>query len=786
MGKFINRKSLKILEYDKILGSIANYTSSEHAKNTVLSIKPTVSLEEAEYWLNLTEEAYKISYEHCVSPTFALDNMSEILNNAKKHATLSCADILKVCRLLRTSRLAYSAINQINDDELGDIKSLLSGIFIDNELEKSIYESILGENEVSDNASPALKSIRQSIRSCNDRIRQKLNSYVTSSDYSNYLQDSLITMRNNRYVIPLKSEYSKQIKGLVHDQSSSGATVYVEPMAIVELNNELRSLNAEENNEIERILQFFSQKITYSCENLELSYETVAYLDSIFAKARYAQEIKGKRVALNDVGYVNVIQGRHPLIDKEKVVPVSISVGGEYNTLLITGPNTGGKTVCLKLVGILSLMIASGIFVPCDSDSKLAVYENVFCDIGDEQNIEQNLSTFSSHMTNLIYISNHVSENCLLLLDELGGGTDPVEGSALAISLLEYFKNRGCKTITSTHYNELKEYAYAQKGVAVSGMDFDPQTFAPTYRLIMGHSASSNALEIASSLGLKKNIVEDARSRLSNEKLAFDNVIKGAEKSRREALEYERKARENYEISEKSTQEAKKALEELNEQKQKLEEKLRKSAKDLLVDYLEEAEDLLDELKEQVKKGDEQALFEARRLKKKLSDIRIEEQKPVNKFEFSDGEIEVGDNVYVDTLEKVGEVQKINDKKREYQVKVGILTTNVKFDSCKKVNLHKEKEAVKVTLTREYTNKPFSFELNLIGQRVDEALYNLENYISEAILHNCSEIRIVHGKGTGILRKAVQDFLKTSQHVDSFRLGKYGEGESGVTIATLK
>ncbi|MDE6614208.1 MAG: endonuclease MutS2, partial [Clostridia bacterium] len=353
--------------------------------------------------------------------------------------------------------------------------------------------------------------------------------------------------------------------------------------------------------------------------------------------------------------------------------------------------NTGGKTVCLKLVGILSLMIASGIFAPCDGDSKLAIFDNVFCDIGDEQDIEQNLSTFSSHMTNLIYISNHVNRNCLLLLDELGGGTDPVEGSALAISLLEYFKNKGCKTITSTHYNELKEYAYAQSGVAVSGMDFDPQTFAPTYRLIMGHSASSNALEIASSLGLKKNIVDGARGRLSKEKLAFDNVIKGAEKSRRDALEYERKAKENYEISEKSTQEAKKALEELNEQKQKLEEKMRKSAKDLLSDYLEEAEDLLEELKEQVKKGDEQALFEARRLKKKLGDIRIEEQKPITKLEFLDGNIAVGDSVYVDTLEKVGEVQKINEKKREYQGKVGILTKNVKYASCSKVYLHTEK-----------------------------------------------------------------------------------------------
>ncbi|MDE5616491.1 MAG: endonuclease MutS2, partial [Clostridia bacterium] len=450
MGKFINRKSLRILEYDKILSAIANYTSSDIAKNTVLSIKPAIGLEQAEYLLDLTEQAYKVMFEHCVSPTFSVDDMSEILNNASKHATLSCADILKVGRLLRTSRLLYGAINQINDGELGDIKALIANLFIENELENSIYQSILGENEVSDNASSALKSIRQSIRNCNERIRQKLNSYVTSSNYSSYLQDSLITMRNNRYVIPLKSEYSKQIKGLVHDQSSSGATVYVEPMAIVELNNELRALNAEENNEIERILQFFSQKITYVCEMLTLSYKTIANIDAIFAKARYAQEIKGKRVEINNSGNVNIIDGRHPLIDKEKVVPVSVSIGGEYNTLLITGPNTGGKTVCLKLVGILSLMVASGIFPSCDGDSKLAIFENVFCDIGDEQNIEQNLSTFSSHITNLIYIANHVSENCLLLLDELGGGTDPTEGSALAISLIDYFKNKGCKTITST------------------------------------------------------------------------------------------------------------------------------------------------------------------------------------------------------------------------------------------------------------------------------------------------------------------------------------------------
>ncbi|MDE6372667.1 MAG: Smr/MutS family protein, partial [Clostridia bacterium] len=360
------------------------------------------------------------------------------------------------------------------------------------------------------------------------------------------------------------------------------------------------------------------------------------------------------------------------------------------------------------------------------------------------------------------------------------------EGSALAISLIEFFKNKGCKTITSTHYSDLKEYSLVTEGIASAGMDFDPITFAPTYKLIMGQSSSSNALEIATSLGLKKHIVENARGRLSKEKIAFDNVIKGAERSRRLAQEYEEKAKENYLMSEKAAQTAKNALEELNLQKQKLEEKMKKGAKDLLSDYLEEADELLEEIKELVKQGDEQALFEARRIRKKLGEIKIEEQKPKRDYSLAEGDIEVGDRVFIANLNNQGEVVGINQKKKECQVKVGILTTTIKLSDCQKIIAEENKDKVKVTVSKEFSNKAFSFEINLIGQRVDEALYNLDNYISEAIMHNCSEIRVVHGKGTGILRKAVQDYLKTSPAVESFRLGKYGEGESGVTIVTLK
>ncbi len=786
MAKFINRKSLKVLEYDKILLQVANYTSSQLAKNTVLSIKPSIQLEEAEHLLNLTGQAIEILYEHLASPSFSLDEMESILDSAQRHMTLSCGDIIKVGRLLRTARLAFSTIDKINSDSIQDIKDIANLFFYDNELESNIYSSILSDNEVSDNASSALKSIRQSIKACNEKIRQKLNSYVTSASYSSYLQDSLITMRNNRYVIPVKSEYVKQVSGLVHDQSSSGSTVYIEPMAVVEMNNQLRGLCAEESNEIERILQYFSQKINICCENLRDTYERLAYLDSIFAKARYAQEIRGNYVQLNKDGYVDIILGRHPLIDKQKVVPVSISIGNGYNTLMITGPNTGGKTVCLKLVGILSLMAASGIFPPCSADSKLAVFDNIFCDIGDEQNIEQSLSTFSSHMTNLIYICDHVTPNCLLLLDELGVGTDPTEGSALAISLIEYFKNKGCKTVTSTHYSELKEYSLVTDGVVSAGMDFDPLTFAPTYKLIMGQSSSSNALEIASALGLKKHIIQSARGRLSKEKIAFDNVIRGAERSRRLAKEYEDKAKQNYEKTLESTHMAEIALEEVNEQKRKLEEKLKKGAKELLYDYLEEADELIENIKECVRKGDESALFEARKLRKKLADMTVEEQKPVKKIIPEKGKIQVGDRVFISSLNNDGEVLSINEKKGECQVKVGILTTNIKLSACQKIVDNREKQDAKVTVVKEFSNKAFSFELNLIGQRVDEALFNLDAYLSEAVLHNCNEVRIVHGKGTGILRKAVHEYLSSSPIIAEFRLGKYGEGETGVTIATLK
>lgn len=784
--KFINRKSLKILEFDKILTAICNFANSECAKKHILSIKPSTDINEVDYLLNLTEQAYRVMFEHCSAPSFSIDDISDILISVSKHSVLSCGEILKVGRILKCSRIIVNTINNLNDDRLEDLKAIASNCFVDTELENSIYESFLGENEISDNASLALKSIRQSIKNCNERIRQKLMSYITSSNYSNYLQDSLITMRNNRYVIPLKCEYSRQIKGLVHDQSASGATIYVEPMAIVELNNELRTLMAEENNEIERILQYFSQKINYVHEELDIAFKNIILMDSIFAKARYAQEIKAKRATINNKGYVNIINGRHPLIEKQKVVPVSISVGGEYNTLLITGPNTGGKTVSLKLVGVLSLMIASGIFVPCDEESELAIFDNIFCDIGDEQNIEQNLSTFSSHLTNLIYICNHVTPNCLLLLDELGGGTDPAEGSALAVSLIEYFNNKECRTITSTHYNELKEYSYTNNKVATCGMDFDPVTFKPTYKLIMGHTSSSNALEIATVLGLNKDIVDNARSRLSKEKVAFDNIIKGAEKSRKMAIEYEEQAKLSYQKAKQAQEESQKLIDNLNEQKQRLQEKMKKSAKELLGDYLDEADELIEELKECIKKGDEQALFEARKLRKKISDIQIDDEKPQKTYKKLDGKLAVGDNVYIKSLDNTGEILSINEKKKECRVKVGIMTTNIKLSECERILINNIKEPVKVTVSKEFSNKAFSFELNLIGQRVDEAISNLDLYLSDAVMHNCSEVRIVHGKGLGILKDAVHEYLRKSPYVDTYRLGKYGEGDNGVTIVTLK
>lgn len=781
-----SEKELKSLEFDKILKILSGYVFSEPARNRILAIKPENSLKKAQEMLERTVQADRTAYEFCCSPSFSVDDISDYIVALRKDATLSCKALLQIARVLSCAKNFRLSVSKLPEGECPYIVEYAQNMFTDSEAEKRISESVMNENELYDGASAKLREIRQAIRRTNDKIKQKLNGYI-SGGYSKYLQDNIVTMRGDRYVIPVKSECQGQIPGLVHDRSSTGATVFIEPLAVVELNNELRGLLSDEQNEIAVILQSLSFMLSQIADGIERSFNLITEVDCIFAKARYARDIKAVAPLLNGDGIIDIRKGRHPLIDAKKVVPVDVRLGENFKVLLITGPNTGGKTVTLKLVGLLSLMASSGMYVPCEENSRLAVFDGVYCDIGDEQSIEQNLSTFSSHTVNLIRITSQADYNSLVLLDELGAGTDPAEGSALAIAVIEYLLERNCRCITTTHYNELKEYSYRAKGVSNASMDFDPETFAPVYRLLIGVSGSSNALKIAEKLGLPEEITKKANSLLSEEKVSFDSIIAAAESSRRDAdesrkraAEYEQKAKEEYMRAEKLSAEA-------QEKNRKLEEKLTKKANELLGDYMNEADEIIEQIREDLKKGDEQALFEARKKRKRLENLGYakKEEETEERFEKESGEIAVGDSVFVKKLKSTARVEKIDTKKRRYTVVCGNLTTIVGFDDVSKVKITQEKKTLKRRVLPD-TTEGCPHEINVIGQTVDEASFNVDSYLSRAMLCGLKEVRIVHGKGSGALRAGLKTFLSNHPAVQSFRLGKYGEGEDGVTVVTLK
>lgn len=783
----IAQKEIRTLEFDKILNILAGYAYSSPGRQQVLSISPVCDFEEARLLLEYTSQADRTMYEFCCTPSFAIDDITEHIAALEKQATLSCKALLQVAKVLNTAKNFKLSISKLPQGECPLIAEMAASIYVNSSLEKSVTDAVLNENELADGASSKLYSIRQAIRRTNEKIRQKLNSYI-SGGFSKYLQDNIITVRGDRYVIPVKSECQGQIPGLVHDRSATGATVFIEPLAIVELNNELRGLLSDEQNEIAAILQALSFALSQEVSGIQNSFDTIAKADCIFAKARYARDTKAVAPVLNDKGVIRIFKGRHPLINASKVVPIDVRLGDDFKVLLITGPNTGGKTVTLKLVGLFTLMACSGMFVPCEESSELAVFDGVYCDIGDEQSIEQSLSTFSSHMTNLIRITSLADNNSLVLLDELGAGTDPAEGSALAIAVIEYLLNNDCRCITTTHYNELKEYSYTAKGVSNASMDFDPETFAPVYKLLIGVSGSSNAIKIAQKLGLSEKIISRAKECLSQDKIGFDNVIAFAEKSRREAEEYKATAKREQEESARKLQQVNTLVQQLEEKQAKLDEKLAKSSKQLLSDVEEEADEIIDELKELLKKGDEQSLFKAYGLKKKISDLGYKQKsRDDDKERYSkiDGEIKSGDDVYVKKLKMTARVLSVDSKRKRYEISAGNLTTTIKFDEAQKIRIDNEKKQVKAHVTPSLA-QVCPRELNVIGQTVDEAEYNIDSYISQALFSGLKEVRIVHGKGSGALRSGLHRYFSSNKHIESFRLGKYGEGEDGVTILTLK
>lgn len=677
-------KSLNTLEYPQILARLSDFAQSQGGKKKARCLVPFETISEADDALNETAEADKVLFEYSLSPNFAVDDVADILIKAKKGAVLSIADILKVGRSLRVAHKIKKTLTGVKDCPI--LYDIASRLYENEPLEKSIFEDFLSETEVADNATAELRQIRIRIRKLNDNVRTKLQLFITSPQYSKYLQDSIVTMRGDRYVIPLKSDFKGSIPGLVHDQSASGSTLFVEPMQVVELNNELKVELVNEQLEIERILRNFSSTIMGSADNISWSYQNIVDLDMIFAKAQLAREYKAVRPTLNKEGYIRIRGGRHPLIDGHKVVPVSLQLEKDDKMLLITGPNTGGKTVTLKLVGLFTIMAMSGLYVPA-KQADISVFDGVYSDIGDEQSIQQSLSTFSSHIKNTIEILDIITPKSLVLFDELGAGTDPGEGAALAVSIAEHLLKVGCKSLITSHFNDLKEFALVTRGVVAASMEFNSETFSPTYKLVMGAIGASNALAIAQKLGLNENIINSAKSKISAEKRQFDNVLTAAEQTRMKAAELVNEASIDRENAAKALKDAQIEKKRIEEKREKLDESIRKETKRLIENSVEEANDLLDKIKEILNKPqiEDKDLFEARKLRKQLETMSADYEKEAVVDDVpDDSPLKIGDNVFVKSLQKKGKLVAINQR-GEAQVSFGKLTTKVKKDDYYKV-----------------------------------------------------------------------------------------------------
>ena len=679
-----DEKSLNTLEYGKILSLLAAHAQSEGGKALCLALRPATTAGEASLALDMTAEADRTLFEFSVSPSFAVDDIEETVVKSEKGAVLSIPEILRVGRALRVARRLVKAVTPVL--VVPGLKAMLGTLFSDDKLEKDIFDSFISDTEVADNATPELRAIRLRIRKLGDGVKTKLQLFVTSPTYHKYLQDSIVTVRGDRYVIPVKSEFKGAISGLVHDQSASGATLYIEPMQIVELNNELKTEKLNEQAEIERILRNFSTMISAHADRLKASYASIVEMDAIFARAQLAHEMKAVRPDLNEAGELAVKEGRHPLIDAKKVVPLTLALRADEHMLLITGPNTGGKTVTLKMTGLFVCMALSGLYLPAKS-AKVPVFDGVYSDIGDEQSIEQSLSTFSAHIKNIIGILGKITPHSLVLFDELGAGTDPGEGAALAVSISDYVMSTGAKFLVTSHFNDLKEYALTTPGVVAASMEFDTATFRPTFKLVMGAIGTSNALDIATTLGLDPGIVERARGRISAEKRQFDSVLSAAEQTRRRAEQLVSDASLDRERAASALREAEQEKRIIVEKREKLDESIRRETKKLIEDSVEEADEILDRLKELANKEtvEDKDVFEARALKRKLENLSAKyDTESVVEDAPDPTPLRVGDDVWVRSLAKRGRLKGINAR-GEAEVQFGKLAVKVKNGDYYKV-----------------------------------------------------------------------------------------------------
>lgn len=784
----MEKRVLKTLEYDKILAMLKERASCCISRELVDTMEPSGDFDTVERELKLTAEAETLFYKTGRSPVDDFPDMRHCLERMHAALFLSTGELLGIASCLKAARIAKDILAK----EVGEESYLynLAGLLITHRsAEEEINRCIINEDEIFDGASPALARIRRAMRLANEKVREKLNSMIRSTAYQKYLQEPIITIRNGRFVIPVKQEYRQQVPGLIHDQSSSGATLFIEPSAVVELGNEYKKLLAEEADEIERILTELTAMLAPYADEIREDLNIMGQIDLVFAKAKLSRELNAVMPRLNRNNYVRIVRGRHPLIPADRVVPIDIWIGRDYRSLIITGPNTGGKTVTLKIVGLFALMVQSGIFVPANEGSEFPVFEHIYADIGDEQSIEQSLSTFSSHMKNIVGILDKADENSLVLLDELGAGTDPIEGAALAMSILEELNDRHCICVSTTHYSEIKAFAMTHEGMENASMEFDIDRLCPTYRLYIGIPGKSNAFEISSRLGLPSSIIDKAKSFLKGEDVRFEDIISSAQSQRRIAEEERKMAEEARAELEKLRADAERERKKLDEDRNRLQAKAKEDAKRIVADTKREMEKLIVEIRS-IKDIDRSAAdraIQSARDTLRATETAVNEKETIKKEDNTKPPktVRAGDTVNIVTLDQKATVLSAPDSKGEVMVQAGVMKLNVKL---KDIRLIEEKKAAAPTSGKVGlgAGKQVGLELDVRGMLVDEANIMVDRYLDDAYNAGLSEVNIIHGKGTGALRAGVQAFLKRHPLVKGYRMGSYGEGDAGVTVVTLK
>ncbi len=780
---------LNKLEYNEIIDVLEKHCKTYLGKNLCDSLKPSFSFELVDVLLNETKEADTLLHQKGTPPFYETDELEKYIKILKSNQTLSIKGLLNIGMLLKIARELKEYFYDNNTSSFINLEKYFTLLYSNPSIEKSIFDKIIDESTIADNASKKLSSLRRNRKNFEQEVKDKLNSYIHSSTYAKYIMEPIVTIRNNRYVIPVKEEYRSYIKGFVHDTSSSGSTLYIEPTSIFDLNNKINHIKIEEDLEIEKILHQLSASLYAYTTELDNDLNLIANIDLIFAKAHFGIEINGITPILNNEKFVDLHKARHPLIDKDKVVPINIGLGKDYVSLLITGPNTGGKTVALKTLGLLLLMAYSGIPIPCSEGSNICVFTYIFADIGDEQSIQESLSTFSAHMKNIVEITKKANDNSLVLLDELGSGTDPVEGAALAISILSYLKSINALVCCTTHYQELKEFALVTDGFENASFEFDIENLKPTYKLLVGIPGKSNAFAISKKLGLDEQILNVANAHLKEDKVSIEELLKNIYDNKLKVEKQVEETEKNLRQVEALRKSLEKKQDDVLEKRAKMLEDAKLEARDILLSAKEEATEIIHELSASVD------LKQANNLRNKLNDkIRninsVHYSVQDNSFEaINKNDIKDGLNVYISSLGTNGIIlgNTVN-KSNEVQVQIGSMKMNVKLSDLRKLssNVSTSKSTGKVTTEKSSKTKVISPEINVIGQNVDEAIYVIDKYLDNCASANISPVRIVHGKGTGKLREGIHSFLKKHPHVKSFRIGTFGEGEMGVTVVEIK